>query len=104
MNADTAAAAIAVALRAERLIMLTDVPGLYTDWPNRNSLVSVITTDELRALLPTLESGMVPKTTACLMALAGGVTRANIIDGRTPHSLLREAFTTHGIGTEVVSA
>ena len=79
-------------------------PGLYSDWPNRDSLVSVIDTDELRALLPSLESGMIPKMTACLDAVEGGVAKAAIIDGRVPHSILLEIFTSKGIGTEVVPA
>lgn len=101
VNADAAAAALAVALQAEKLVVLTDVPGLYSDWPNRDSLVSSITATELRALLPSLESGMIPKMSACLEAIDGGVARAAIIDGRLPHSILLEIFTQKGIGTEV---
>jgi len=104
VNADAAAAALAVALQAEKLVVLTDVPGLYSDWPNRESLVSSITAAELRELLPRLESGMIPKMTACLDAVDGGVNRAAIIDGRQPHSILLEIFTTQGFGTEVVSS
>jgi acetylglutamate kinase len=104
VNADSAAAALAVALGAAKLIVLTDVAGLYSDWPNRESLVSVIDTEELRALMPSLESGMIPKMTACLEAVDGGVPKAAIIDGRVPHSILVELFTRSGIGTEVVSA
>lgn len=102
VNADSAAAALAIALGAAKLVVLTDVAGLYRDWPNRDSLVSVITTSELGELLPRLESGMIPKMTACLEAVAGGVPKAAIIDGRQPHSILLEVFTTQGIGTEVV--
>ena len=102
VNADAAASALAIALGAAKLIVLTDVAGLYSDWPNRESLVSVIAADELRALLPSLESGMIPKMTACLDAVDGGVAKAAIIDGRTPHSILLEVFTTSGIGTEVI--
>ena len=102
VNADSAAAALAVALGAAKLVVLTDVAGLYRDWPNRDSLVSVITTSELTDLLPSLESGMIPKMAACLEAVAGGVPKAAIIDGRQPHSILLEVFTTQGIGTEVV--
>jgi acetylglutamate kinase len=102
VNADAAAAALAIALQAEKLIVLTDVPGLYSDWPNRESLVSSISATELRQLLPSLESGMIPKMTACLDAIDGGVSRAAIIDGRQPHSILLEIFTQQGIGTEVV--
>jgi acetylglutamate kinase len=103
VNADSAAAALAVALGAEKLVILTDVAGLYADWPNRESLVSNITVPELTALLPKLESGMIPKMTACLEAVTGGVPKAAIIDGRRPHSVLLEIFTDAGIGTEVVA-
>lgn len=102
VNADSAAAALAVALGAAKLVVLTDVAGLYRDWPNRDSLVSVITTTELAELLPGLESGMIPKMAACLEAVAGGVPKAAIIDGREAHSILLEVFTQNGIGTEVV--
>jgi acetylglutamate kinase len=102
VNADSAAAALAVALGAAKLVILTDVAGLYSDWPNRDSLVSDITTTELEKLLPSLESGMIPKMAACLDAVTGGVPKAAIIDGRLTHSILLEVFTTHGIGTEVV--
>ncbi|MGW9168045.1 acetylglutamate kinase [Agromyces sp. NPDC055658] len=104
VNADSAAAALAVALRAAKLVILTDVAGLYRDWPNRDSLVSVIGVPELEALLPSLESGMIPKMRACLEAVEGGVAKAAIIDGRVPHSILLEVFTPQGIGTEVVPA
>jgi acetylglutamate kinase len=102
VNADAAASALAVALGARKLIVLTDVAGLYSDWPDRESLVSTIDAEELRALLPRLESGMIPKMTACLEAVDGGVENAAIIDGRLPHSTLLEVFTNKGIGTEVV--
>ena len=101
VNADSAAAALAVALGAAKLVILTDVAGLYRDWPDRDSLVTAIDTDELRELLPSLESGMIPKMTACLEAVEGGVPKAAIIDGREPHSILLEIFTQSGIGTEV---
>ncbi|UOQ91126.1 acetylglutamate kinase [Agromyces endophyticus] len=104
VNADSAAAALAVALGAAKLVILTDVAGLYRDWPNRDSLVSVIDVPELESLLPSLESGMIPKMRACLEAVEGGVAKAAIIDGRVPHSILLEVFTTQGIGTEVVPA
>lgn len=103
VNADAAAAALAVALGAAKLVVLTDVPGLYADWPNRDSLVSHLTAAELRDMLPRLESGMIPKMQACLDAVDGGVETAAIIDGRQPHSVLVEIFTEHGIGTEVVA-
>lgn len=102
VNADTAAAALAVALRARKLIVLTDVEGLYTSWPDRTSLVSQITASALDTLLPSLESGMVPKMEACLRAVRGGVREAHVIDGRVAHSVLMEVFTTRGIGTMVV--
>ncbi|WP_203582157.1 acetylglutamate kinase [Microbacterium hibisci] len=102
VNADAAASALAVALGAAKLVVLTDVAGLYADWPNRDSLVSHLTSTELKAMLPTLESGMIPKMAACLEAVEGGVETAAIIDGRVPHSVLVEIFTSKGIGTEVV--
>lgn len=104
VNADAAAAALAIALGAAKLVILTDVAGLYSDWPNRDSLVSVITSTELEQLLPSLESGMIPKMRACLDAVAGGVPKAAVIDGRQEHSILLEVFTQSGIGTEVVPA
>jgi acetylglutamate kinase len=102
VNADTAAAALAIALGAEKLVVLTDVEGLYSDWPNRDSLIASISADELRAMLPSLESGMVPKMEACLRAVDAGVPRATVIDGRVPHSVLLEVFTDSGIGTMVL--
>jgi acetylglutamate kinase len=101
VNADSAAASLAIALGAAKLVVLTDVAGLYRDWPDRDSLVSQIDAAELTRLLPTLESGMIPKMTACLDAVLGGVPKAAIIDGRRPHSILLEIFTDAGIGTEV---
>jgi acetylglutamate kinase len=102
INADTAAAALAEALAAEKLLMLTDVEGLYTSWPDRGSLVSEIDAATLTELLPTLESGMVPKIEACLRAVAGGVPSAHVIDGRVEHCVLVELFTDDGSGTKVV--
>lgn len=102
VNADLVAASLAVALGAEKLMMLTDVPGLYSNWPDRESLVSEITAHELEALLPSLESGMIPKMQACLNAVTAGVPAAHIIDGRSPHSILLEIFTTTGFGTMVL--
>jgi acetylglutamate kinase len=102
VNADSAAAALAVALGAAKLVVLTDVAGLYRDWPDAESLITEIGSMQLRALLPSLESGMIPKMTACLEAVEGGVAKAAIIDGRRPHSILLEMFTDAGIGTEVV--
>ncbi|MFN8171934.1 MAG: acetylglutamate kinase [Candidatus Nanopelagicales bacterium] len=102
VNADTAAAALAVALGAEKLVVLTDVEGLYANWPDAASVIRTIGARELRALLPTLESGMVPKMEACLRAVEGGVPRAHVIDGRLPHSVLLEVFTDSGVGTMVL--
>jgi acetylglutamate kinase len=101
LNADTAAGALAVALGARKLIVLTDVEGLYADWPDRSSLVSRLTADELKAMLPTLRAGMVPKMEACLRAVTGGVPDAHVVDGRVPHSILLEIFTSEGFGTMV---
>jgi acetylglutamate kinase len=102
VNADTAAAALAVALGARKLIVLTDVEGLYSDWPDRSSLISEIGAADLEQLLPTLESGMVPKMEACLRAVRGGVEAAHVVDGRVPHTLLVEVFTDSGVGTMVL--
>jgi acetylglutamate kinase len=103
VNADLAAASLAVALGAEKLMVLTDVPGLYANWPNLDSLVSEISVAELRFLIPSLESGMIPKMQACLEAVEGGVPKAHIIDGRQPHSILLEIFTESGVGTQVTN-
>ncbi|MEZ0339541.1 acetylglutamate kinase [Mycobacterium sp. pV006] len=102
INADTAAAALAEALGADKLLMLTDVEGLYTNWPDRGSLVSEIDAAALTHLLPTLESGMVPKIEACLRAINGGVPSAHVIDGRVAHCVLVELLTDEGTGTKVV--
>jgi acetylglutamate kinase len=101
INADTAAAALAQALSAEKLLMLTDVEGLYTSWPDRSSLVSEIDVTTLTDLLPSLESGMVPKIEACLRAVEGGVPSAHVIDGRVAHCVLAELFTNEGSGTKI---
>ena len=100
VNADTAAA-LAVALKAERLVVLTDVGGLYRDWPNSSEVITELSATELRGLMPELASGMVPKMEACLRAVEGGLTRATVVDGRVPHALLLEIFTNVGIGTMV---
>ncbi len=102
VNADTAAAALAVALGAAKLVVLTDVEGLYADWPDRSSLLSRITADALAEMLPRLEAGMVPKMEGALRAVRGGVAAAHVIDGRTPHAILLEIVTAEGIGTMVV--
>ncbi len=105
VNADTAAAALAVALGAERLVVLTDVEGLYRQWPpppgEQAEIIRDLPASELRVLMPQLESGMVPKMEACLRAVEGGLTRATVTDGRVPHALLLEIFTNAGIGTMV---
>jgi acetylglutamate kinase len=102
VNADTAAAALAVALDASKLIVLTDVEGLYADWPSSEEVIDRLTTDELAELLPDLSAGMVPKMEACLHAVRGGVPQAHVLDGRVPHALLLEVFTDQGIGTMVL--
>jgi acetylglutamate kinase len=115
VNADTAAAALAVALGAAKLVVLTDVEGLYADWPGDTrgtgmgpgagrprDVISLLTAAELERLLPTLTSGMIPKMEACLRAVRGGVPQAHVLDGRLPHSVLLEIFTDSGIGTMVV--
>jgi acetylglutamate kinase len=118
VNADTAAAALAVALGAAKLVVLTDVEGLYTDWPagapapgprpapgeaaGAGPVISQLSATELERLLPRLSAGMIPKMEACLRAVRGGVPQAHVLDGRLPHSLLLEIFTDSGIGTMVV--
>jgi acetylglutamate kinase len=104
VNADTAAAALSVALGAEKLVVLTDVEGLYADWPSSEDVLSSLTDDELEKMLPSLGEGMAPKMEACLRAVRGGVPRAHVLDGRVPHALLLEVFTDSGIGTMVVPA
>jgi acetylglutamate kinase len=101
VNADTAAAALAIALKAERLVVLTDVEGLYRDWPNSSEVITELSATELRKLMPGLQAGMMPKMEACLRAVEGGLTRATVVDGRVPHALLLEIFTNVGIGTMV---
>lgn len=101
VNADSAAAALAVGLKAERLVVLTDVEGLYADWPNSTEIIPELPASQLRESLPTLEAGMAPKMEACLRAVEGGLTRATISDGRVAHALLLEIFTNRGIGTMV---
>ena len=102
VNADTAAGALAAALDAEKLVVLTDVEGLYANWPDRSSLIDRIRVDRLEELLPTLASGMIPKMEACVRAVRGGTRRAHVIDGRIAHSVLLEVFTSRGIGTMVL--
>jgi acetylglutamate kinase len=102
VNADTAAAALAGALKAQKLVVLTDVEGLYADWPDTESLVSEIKATELASLLPGLSAGMVPKMEACLRAVRDGVGQAHVLDGRVPHAVLLEVFTDEGVGTMVL--
>jgi acetylglutamate kinase len=104
VNADTAAAALAVALGAAKLVILTDVEGLYRDWPNSDEVISQLDADDLEKLLPTLSAGMIPKMEACLTAVNGGVPQAHVLDGRLRHAILLEIFTDSGIGTMVISA
>lgn len=101
VNADTAAGALAAALGAERLIILTNVEGLYTNWPDKGSLVSQISANDLRDIIPGLDAGMIPKMESCLHAVDNGVKAAHVIDGRQPHSVLLELLTSGGIGTMV---
>ena len=102
VNADTAAAALAVALDAEKLLVLTDVEGLYADWPNSSDVIGEISPESLAEIIPDLSTGMIPKMTACLKAVQEGVRRATVIDGREPHAVLLEIFTDEGVGTQVV--
>lgn len=102
INADEAAAALATALFADKLVVLTDVEGLYRDWPNTDDIIGQIESDALESLVNHLDDGMVPKVTACVKAVNAGVPRAHIIDGRQSHALLLEIFTDEGIGTMVV--
>jgi acetylglutamate kinase len=103
VNADTAAAALAVALGAGKLVVLTDVEGLYLDWPNSDEVISRLDADDLEKLLPSLSAGMIPKMEACLTAVKGGVPHAHVLDGRLSHAILLEIFTDSGIGTMVIS-
>jgi len=102
VNADSAAAALAVALGAEKLLVLTDVEGLYLDWPDSDDVIGEISPEALAEILPTLASGMIPKMGACLQAVENGVPRATVVDGREPHAVLLELFTDEGVGTQVL--
>lgn len=102
VNADTAAAALAIALDAEKLLVLTDVEGLFRDWPDSDDVIQEISPEALEDMLPSLASGMVPKMTACLQAVRGGVPRATVVDGREEHAVLLEIFTDEGVGTQVL--
>ncbi|HEY8618634.1 MAG TPA: acetylglutamate kinase [Dermatophilaceae bacterium] len=102
VNADSAASALAVALKAEKLVVLTDVEGVYGNWPDKDSLISRLTLSAAADLLTRVSAGMVPKLEACVRAVTEGVPQAHVIDGRQPHSLLLEVFTSEGIGTMIV--
>jgi acetylglutamate kinase len=102
VNADSAAASLAVALKAEKLLVLTDVEGLFLDWPDSEDVIGEISPEALEEILPTLASGMVPKMRACLQAVREGVPRATVVDGREPHAVLLELFTNEGVGTQVL--
>jgi acetylglutamate kinase len=102
VNADTAAAALAIALKSEKLMVLTDVEGLYRDWPDSDDVIQEISPESLAELMPSLDSGMVPKMQACYDAVTGGVPRATVVDGREPHAVLLELFTAEGVGTQVL--
>ncbi|OAA25944.1 N-acetylglutamate kinase [Frankia sp. EI5c] len=99
VNADTAAAVLALELGAAKLVVLTDVEGLYADWPASDEVISELTVGELERLLPSLSAGMIPKMEACRRAVSGGVPQAHVLDGRVPHAVLLEVFTDEGIGT-----
>jgi acetylglutamate kinase len=106
INADTAAGELACALKADKLVILTDVEGIFKDPDTKTDLISTLKVSEVRSMIRDgrIEGGMIPKVQACIRALEGNVTKAHIIDGRIPHSLLLEIFTDQGIGTEVVMA
>jgi acetylglutamate kinase len=103
VNADLAAAALASALEARKLVMLTDVPGVYARYPDTSRVISELTVSQLDELLPEASAGMIPKLEACRSAVTGGVDRAHILDGRVPHAILLEVFTDEGVGTVVVA-
>lgn len=106
INADLVAAAIAVAMKADKLVLLTDVPGLLMDPKNSESLISILKVSEVPAYIEkgTIAGGMVPKINCCVEAVTGGVGRTHIIDGRVAHSILLEIFTDKGVGTMVVNS
>jgi acetylglutamate kinase len=106
INADTVAGAIAESLQAEKLVYLTDVAGVYENWPDESSLISRVDVDGLQKLVESgsVSEGMIPKLESCVSALRSGVHRAHILDGRLPHALLLEFFTREGVGTMVYRA
>lgn len=103
VNADTVAGELAAALGAVRLVMMTDVEGIYQDFADKDSLIKEMTAKDARQLITDghVDKGMIPKVDACIIAINGGVGKATIIDGRQPHSLLMELFTDAGIGTMI---
>ncbi len=101
INADIAASALAAALDADKLVMMTDVAGLIADWPDSDEVVAKVSSAELAAMMPSITGGMIPKLRACLEAVDAGVTNAHIIDGRLEHAILLEVFTDEGVGTMV---
>lgn len=103
VNADAVAGALASAIAAEKLVYLTNVDGLYGDLGDRGSLISELKADELRVMTESLSAGMRPKASSIVSALADGVGKAHILDGRVPHALLLEIFTDEGIGTQVLA-
>ena len=104
MNADLIAGSIAAKVKAEKLIMMTDVEGIYKDFEDKSSFVSELRVEDAKKMITAgaVSKGMIPKVEACLTALSGGVTRTHIINGTKPHSLLMELFTDTGIGTMIV--
>lgn len=104
INADYVAAKVAGALKAERLMLLTDVEGVYKDFNNKDSFISILSATEAREYIRDgiIKGGMIPKIEACLEAMDEGVAKAHIIDGRMPHSLILEMFTAGGVGTQVI--
>jgi acetylglutamate kinase len=106
VNADSAAGEVAAALKAEKLVLVSDTPGVRTDPNDKNSYASSLTKQQIEELIKksVIDGGMLPKVDACFTALAAGVSKTHIIDGRVPHSLLLEIFSTSGIGTEIVLA
>ena len=104
INADYVAAEIAGALHAEKMLLLTDVEGVYRDFADKGSLISQLCIDEAREYIRSgvIEGGMIPKVEACLRALEAGAHKAHIIDGRLTHSIILEIFTSRGIGTMVL--
>lgn len=104
INADSVAGEVAGALKAEKLLVLTDVKGIYSDYPNEDSFISTLSFEKAQELIirGQIDGGMIPKVRACTVALSGGAKKAHIIDGRAEHSILIEIFSDKGIGTEVI--